>query len=207
MTTGGEPNARLEAIVLAAGFGSRFGGGKLSVPWRGGRLIDGALATAFAAPVRTVTVVTGADPNVAAAARAFAHGAGQTHRLRVIHAVDHARGMSASLKTGIAGLPYDAAGAFVFLGDMPAVRVDTLTGLINAMADGARAAAPVYRGQRGHPVLFSRALFASLAGLTGDEGARGMLAGLGDALALWSVDDPGVLVDIDRPEDLDHPNP
>ncbi|HEY9219590.1 MAG TPA: NTP transferase domain-containing protein, partial [Phenylobacterium sp.] len=38
--------------MLAAGAGSRFGGGKLLTPWAGGVLLDGALAAAFAAPVR-----------------------------------------------------------------------------------------------------------------------------------------------------------
>ena len=51
----------IHALVLAAGFGSRFGGGKLMTPWRSGVLLDGALAAAFAAPVGAVHVVVGAD--------------------------------------------------------------------------------------------------------------------------------------------------
>ena len=51
----------LEAIVLAAGSGRRFGGGKLTSPRGDGLLLDGALEAAFAAPVRTVSVVWGAD--------------------------------------------------------------------------------------------------------------------------------------------------
>src|SRR5690349_19826417 len=115
MKTGGEAgrmNRPLEAIVLAGGFGARFGGGKLTAPWRGGVLIDGALAAAFAAPVRSVTVVTGADAAVADAAQAFAADRGETARLRLVHAPDHAEGMAATLRTGIASLPQDAAGAF-----------------------------------------------------------------------------------------------
>ncbi|HEX7947277.1 MAG TPA: NTP transferase domain-containing protein, partial [Phenylobacterium sp.] len=52
---------RFASLVLAAGAGSRFGGGKLTAPFRDGVLLDGALAAAFAAPVRIVTLVTGAD--------------------------------------------------------------------------------------------------------------------------------------------------
>ena len=48
-----------EAVVLAAGAGRRFGGGKLLAPWAGGALLDGALAAALAAPARRVIVVTG----------------------------------------------------------------------------------------------------------------------------------------------------
>ena len=92
-----------EAIVLAAGAGSRFGGGKLLAPWMGGVLLDGALAAAFAAPVGRVIVVTGVDSEaVAAAARAFAQRTGETERLHVVHAEDHAQGMGASLRRGAA---------------------------------------------------------------------------------------------------------
>lgn len=203
MATGGEANQTLEAIVLAGGFGSRFGGGKLTAPWRGGRLIDGALNSAFAAPVRTVTVVTGADGAVADAASAFATGAGQTGRLRLVHAADHAEGMAATLRTGIASLPEDTAGVFVFLGDMPLVPAAILPVLAGALADGGSAAAPIFEGRRGHPVLFGAALFPGLLALTGDEGARQVLRTLGPALVLVPAPDDGVLVDIDTRTQLE----
>lgn len=190
----------LHAIVLAAGSGARFGGGKLTAPWKGGVLLDGALAAAFAAPVRTVTVVTGADPEpVAAAARAFA---GADPRLRIIHAPDHAEGMGASLRTAIASLPADAAaGAFVFLGDMPRVPHAVLPALAEALKT-APAAAPIFNGQRGNPVLLGAQLFPQLLALTGDQGARAVLRDLGPRLALVEAPDDGVLFDVDERGDL-----
>jgi molybdenum cofactor cytidylyltransferase len=196
----------LEAIVLAGGAGARFGGGKLTHPWRGGALIDGALAAAFAAPARSVTVVTGADPRVEAAAQAFAERVGESARLRIVHCEGHAEGMGATLRAGVASLPPNAAGAYVFLGDMPAIPPAILPALAEALAAGAPAAAPRYEGQRGHPVLFSAALFSQLSALTGDQGARDALRALGGRLALVETDDPGVLVDVDLPRDLD-PDP
>jgi molybdenum cofactor cytidylyltransferase len=192
----------LEAVVLAAGSGSRFGGAKLTAPWRGGVLLDGALAAAFAAPARCVTVVTGADPKVEAAARAFAAAEGQAGRLRIVHAADHAEGMAATLRAGIASLPADAAGAFVFLGDMPRVPHGVLVRQAAALATGATAAAPQFADQRGHPVLFGRALFPALRALTGDEGARSVLQSLGPALVLVDAPDDGVLIDVDTPGEL-----
>ena len=193
----------LEAVVLAGGAGARFGGGKLTHPWRGGVLIDGALAAAFAAPVRSVTVVTGADGEVDAAARAFAARIGAASRLRIVHCPDHAEGMGATLRAGIAALPPDAAGAFVFLGDMPLIPATALADLAAALAAGAPAAAPIFQGQRGHPVLFSAALFPQLRTLTGDQGARQVLRALGGDLVLLEAADDGVLTDIDHPRDLD----
>ena len=197
MTTGVEDNPAFEAVVLAAGSGSRFGGGKLLAAWNAGVLLEGALAAALAAPVRSVTVVVGADAEaVAAAARGF------DARVLVVHAADHAEGMGASLRTGIASLPADAAGAFVFLGDMPRAPHAVMQPMADALRAGALAAAPVFGGRRGNPVLLSSALFPQLLALTGDAGARGVLQGLGDRLALVESPDDGVLFDVDEPGDL-----
>jgi molybdenum cofactor cytidylyltransferase len=197
LATGEASEETLEAVVLAAGSGSRFGGGKLLASWGAGLLLEGALAAAFAAPVRSVTVVIGADAEaVAAAARSF------DPRVLVVHAPDHAEGMGASLRAGIASLPPDAAGAFVFLGDMPRVPTAILRRMAEALAGGAAAAAPVFEGRRGNPVLLSRALFPDLLALTGDAGARGVLQALGGRLALVESPDDGVLFDVDRPGDL-----
>jgi molybdenum cofactor cytidylyltransferase len=181
---------KLEAIVLAAGMGTRFGGGKLTAAFEGGRLIDGALAAAKAAPVRGVTVMVGADARVAAVA--------EEAGLRVVEATDYAAGLSASLRAGIASLPDDADGAFIFLGDMPRIPVEVLAQLADAMP-GHAAAAPVFDGQRGHPVLIGRELFDKVMGLTGDAGAGAVLAALGERLALVQTEDAGVLFDVDAP--------
>ena len=190
----------LEAVVLAAGSGSRFGGGKLLAAYGSGVLLDGALAAAFAAPVRGVTVVTGADADaVAVAARAF------DARVRIVHAADHAEGMGASLRTGIASLAPDVTGAFVFLGDMPRVPHGVMATLAEALANGAPAAAPTFQGRRGNPVLLSRELFPELLALKGDEGARSILRALGHRLVLIEAPDDGVLFDVDQRSDLDNP--
>jgi molybdenum cofactor cytidylyltransferase len=190
--------------VLAAGSGSRFGGGKLLAPWNGGVLLDGALAAAFAAPARSVVVVTGADPEgVGAAARGFAAHSGGAERLNLVHAEDYAEGMGASLRRAAAVLPDDCAGAFVFLGDMPRIPHAVLQPLADAVLAGAPAAAPRFDGQRGHPALIGRELLPGLLTLSGDAGARAVLKDLGPHLALIEAPDDGVLFDVDERGDLD----
>lgn len=192
-----------QALVLAAGLSVRFGAPKLLAPWRGGLLIEGALEAAFAAPVERVTVVTGGHATgVTAAAEAWAARAGTTDRLALVHAAGHGEGLSASLRAGVASLPESAAGAFVFLADMPAIPPGVAEALAVAMTADHDAAAPVFGGRRGHPVLLRQALFEPIRHLTGDHGAGHLLRGLGDRLALVPVADPGVLKDVDRPEDL-----
>jgi len=203
VTTGAsQTSANLDAIVLAAGMGSRFGGGKLLAPWRGGILLDGALAAAFAAPVRRVLVVWGADERVSAAAEDFARRAGDEARLRIVHAERFADGLSASLRAGVAALPPDCAGAFIFLGDMPRIPAAIPATLAQVLKPGVQAVAPTFSGQRGHPVLFGRKLLPSLLTLGGDQGAGSLLKGLGDRLVLIPAPDDGVLYDVDRREDL-----
>jgi molybdenum cofactor cytidylyltransferase len=184
----------VDAIILAAGSGSRFGGGKLMAPFRGGVLLDGALDAAFAAPVEGVIVVVGADPAVAAHAQA--RGA------RIVEAQDHALGLSASLKAGIVALPAEVAGALVLLGDMPRVPHAILAPLVEAVAAGALAAAPVFEGRLGNPAALSVALFPKVMTLEGDRGARVLIEGLGEALVRIPAPDAGILFDVDRPEDL-----
>lgn len=189
-----------EAVVLAAGAGSRFGGGKLLAPHAGGVLLDAALAAAFAAPVAKVIVVTGADGDaVAAAVRA---SPAVDDRLMLVHASDHAEGMGASLRRAAADLSAGCAGVFVFLGDMPRIPPAVFDPLVKAVRAGAPAAAPVFEGERGHPALIGAALLPQLRTLAGDAGARAILKGLGDRLALVEAPDDGVLFDVDERGDL-----
>lgn len=196
---------RLEAIVLAAGAGERFGGGKLVADYRGRPLLDHALDTALTAPVARVTVMLRpADP--ATAALVAARAAKTPGRLRAVIAAEAGEGLAASLRAGVAALDPATEGVLVFLGDMPGVPAD-LAGRLSARLEaglqaGVEIVAPVHAGRRGHPVLFARTCFAALRGLEGDRGAQGLMAGAGAAVALVETEDPGVLFDVDRPEDL-----
>ncbi|KSB88519.1 hypothetical protein AS593_12805 [Caulobacter vibrioides] len=195
---------RLEAIVLAAGAGTRFGGGKLLADYRGRPLLDHALDAALAAPVDRVTaVIRPGDAAVAAlvAARPETRASAPFGApLRTLAAPDAAEGLGASLRAGIAALDPATEGALVFLGDMPDVPHDLAGDLAAALSGGVEIAAPIHAGRRGHPVLFARACFSALMALTGDRGAQGLMAAR--AVALVETDAPGVLFDVDRREDL-----
>ena len=182
---------RLWSVVLGAGAGSRFGGDKLRTPFGSGRLIDASLAAARAAPVAGVVLVTRPGDRLV-----------ESPDVHVVEAADWAEGMAASLRAGIAALPADATGAFIFLGDMPRITHPVLPALAEALTAGALAAAPTFEGRMGHPVVFASALFPELLALQGDRGARAVLDRLGDRLALVEAADDGVLYDVDRPGDL-----
>lgn len=192
---------RLEAIVLAAGAGARFGGAKLLAPLNGAPLVAGALLTAFLSPARRVhvAVATGA---VGKAVKAMAERLAASERLVIVTVENASEGMGASLRAAAATLPKDAAGVFVFLGDMPRIDPATVTRLAQALTSPHDIVAPTYLGRRGHPVLFGASWFPALRALSGDEGARVLLENASARLTRVPVEDPGIHLDVDRPEDL-----
>src|SRR5262249_19625861 len=130
-------------------------------------------------------------------ALAAALGAAGAQIVRCANAGD---GMGSSLACGVAAAR-DAAGGVVALADMPWILPARMARVTAAVADGAPVAAPFHDGKRGHPVGFSAACYEKLAALTGDEGAKTVVAAYADELAHIDVDDPGTLRDVDTPAD------
>lgn len=185
------------AIVLAAGAARRFGGGKLTAPYRGRPLIHWSIGAALACPVETVTVILGADADRVAAAV----GQLRDPRLRTVMCADWTKGMSASLRCGIASLPKAAQAAVIFLADMPLVSSGLALELLSHVQHGAPAAIASCEGRPAHPVAIARDVFPILDRLTGDRGARTILEALAGTVRVTS-DDRGGIVDIDQPADL-----
>ena len=192
---------RIAALILAAGTASRYRAVDPSVATKlvalqgGVPLVRRVTEAALASRARPVIAVTG---HAEAEVRAALDGCAVTFARNA----DYASGLASSLRTGLAALPADAAGALVLLGDMPGVTAPLLDRLIAAFesGDGADAAVPVTGGRRGNPALLGRALFASAMALEGDEGARRLLARA--RVADVDVDDDGVLLDVDEPAAL-----
>jgi molybdenum cofactor cytidylyltransferase len=122
----------------------------------------------------------------------------------ILESRDTARGLGASLAAGIAAAS-DADGWIVALGDMPFIRAATIGAVRAKLAEGALIAAPVLAatGERGHPVGFASRLKDELLALDGDQGARAVIERHRDMLATVRVDDPGIVIDIDTPGDLE----
>lgn len=181
-------------ILLAAGAGSRFGGDKLLH-----RLPDGTpMAVAAAASLRPACarMLAVLRPGHAqlAALLAAAH-------CEIVFCADAAGGMGHSLAAGVQATS-GASSWIVSLGDMPFIASASHLAVAASLQAGASLAASQYQGRRGHPVGFSSQWLAQLAALSGDQGAKAILDEHRRQLVLCPVDDPGVLRDIDRKEDL-----
>jgi CTP:molybdopterin cytidylyltransferase MocA len=119
----------------------------------------------------TVVVVLGA---MAGDARALLEGLD----VEVVVADAWAEGMSASLRAGLSSLDPAADVALVSLVDLPDVGAAVVRRVLAAATDSAVLARAVYHGRPGHPVLLGRDHWAAvIASATGDEGAKGYLAG------------------------------
>jgi molybdenum cofactor cytidylyltransferase len=186
---------RIAGVLLAAGSGTRFGGDKLVHPLSDGVAIAAhAARNLLAARLEVVAVVRPGDFPLADLL--------EQEGCYVTVCADAARGMGHTLAHGIASAR-DAQGWVVALADMPCIRPATITTIADAIVAGAAIAAPAYRGERGHPVGFGSSLRGELLALSGDSGAKAVLARHADAVRLIECEDPGVVQDIDRPGDLE----
>jgi molybdenum cofactor cytidylyltransferase len=113
-------------------------------------------------------------------------------------------GMGASL-AGAVRAAGPRPGYLVALADMPFIRPSSIAAVRSALEGGAALAAPYFRARRGHPVGFGEQFFEELVSLQGDEGARSVLERHAERLVKIPLGDPGVVRDIDRPDDLAPP--
>jgi len=182
----------IAALLLAAGKSSRFGANKLMHPLGGMPIaLHSAIALKSAFP-HALAIVSPGSP-----VRAVLEQAG----LRTVVSERAAEGMGESLKTGVAATR-EADGWVVALADMPFIRPTTHLSIERALRRGAAIAAPAYEGERGHPVGLSARFRDELLSLEGDAGARFILKRHATGIALIEAGDPGVLKDIDTPQDL-----
>ena len=192
------PQQPIVGILLAAGAGTRFGGGKLVHP-----LDDGVAIAAHAAR----NLFAAELPLVVAVVRPGDFPLGdilEQEGCDVVPCAESVRGMGHTLAHGIQSTR-DVAGWIVALADMPRIKPETIKQVASALAAGAVIAAPSYKGERGHPVGFSAQLRDELLRLSGDSGARAVLERHRNDVQLIETDDRGVLVDIDVKSDLDRP--
>jgi len=185
------------AVVLAAGRGTRFGPApKLLALLDGTPLVRHVTEAAVRSSARPVIVVTGhrAD-DVEAAVR--------TQPVQVTRNSVFADGLSTSLQAGFSALPPGIEAAIVLLGDMPLVTADLINELAAAWRGSGQPAAliPVFDGQRGNPVVLSRALEDPIRELSGDAGAGRILRDH-PGVVEWPLKSPSILQDIDTPNEL-----
>ncbi len=180
------------AILLAAGKSRRMGCCKQLLPLGNSTVIARCLDTLVASGIDEIAVVVSPEVHgVAEAAR--------KHPVRVVVNSDANGDMASSVRAGRDALTAEAVGVIVFLCDYPLVSAGTITGLVMEHGDSPGSIIiPCQGGKHGHPLLFPRMILNELEnGLT----LRDLVRRDQSRISYLNVDDPGVLLDMDTPDD------
>lgn len=195
-----EPPA-VVALVMAAGVSRRFGGDK-----RRARLTDGRTLLAT-----TLTTVARAYPRWWLVTRpgddlelGEAFDPARHRRLTADHAGNGLGGSLGDAFRHLIARGDTATAAAVVLADMPWLSATTCARL-QRHAHAERIVMPCHQGKRGHPVLFGRVFWPTLAELETGDGARAVVEANRAAVSVVDVDDEGIWRDIDTPQDLPDP--
>ena len=196
--TGHSGHRGLCAVVLAAGASRRYGSPKQLARYRGEALVARSVRLAYEAGAGTVCVVLGYRSE--AIRRVLQQGrvpVGDTNTVRNPRWRD---GMGRSLACGVRTLDPRARAVLVCLADQPLLEAADLAVLVRAWRGSPQCiVASCYAGKPGVPAIFPRSHFAALKALSGDRGARVLLASSNNVL---SVPMPRAAVDIDDPQEL-----
>jgi CTP:molybdopterin cytidylyltransferase MocA len=180
--------------VLAAGGGSRFGGGKLLAELGGRPIIEAVFDNLGKAPVDEIIAIVGADAK-------RLRGVCERYGVKTVANEEWERGQSTSVLAGLRACGGEAA--VILLGDQPFIGAEAVERLVAAFAEGAKVAVATYEGKRRNPVLFSREVWPLLeAELAGDEGARSVLRRHPELVVEVPCEGVGDPTDVDTREDL-----
>jgi molybdenum cofactor cytidylyltransferase len=183
----------IAGIVLAAGGSSRFGSPKQLAELRGRPLLEHALDSIRGVPaVDPIVVVLGAEAERIRAAI-------DLDDLEVVVTADWPEGIAASLRAGVAAAS-GADAVVIVLGDQPLITPQVIAAVLDRFDTPQPAARATFGGAPGHPVLIKRSLFADVARLRGDAGARDLLEARG--VATVECGHLASAHDVDTPRDL-----
>jgi CTP:molybdopterin cytidylyltransferase MocA/SAM-dependent methyltransferase len=182
------------ALILAAGRGTRFGGGKMLAPIDGRPMLQHVLDLAAAAGLAPVAVVLGEDADAIEVLVSWR----DEQRVRN---EDPGRGLSSSLKLGLDALG-ESDRVIVLLGDQPRLTLEQLRTVTNTASDPEKPiVVPRYSdGRPGNPVLLERGAWALAGSLEGDRGMSQLFDAHPELVRY--VDVEGQNPDIDTADDL-----
>ncbi len=185
----------INAIVLAAGESRRMGMPKALLRFGDTTFLSQIVSVLQQSEVDGVTVVLGAQ---AAAIRASTDLSG----VDVVVNEDYRRGQLSSLVAGLRSLPSQTEAILLCLVDNPLVTGAIVNRVVRAFHEtGKPIVIPVFKGRRGHPALFARAMFDGLLNAPADEGARYVVQSHRDQVFEVAMPEPAILTRIDTPED------
>jgi molybdenum cofactor cytidylyltransferase len=184
---------KVSAILLAAGEAKRMGRLKQLMPLGSSTMVEQAIDNLLASRVDEIVVVLGYKAEEVKKRIA-------DRPVKIALNPEYSQGMGTSIATGLKMVDSRAGAIMLALADQPFVDSPTIDRLIEEFqAHDKGIAIPVYRGRRGHPVIFSINYKAPLSGLTSDIGGREIIREHPEDVLQVAVDCEGIIIDIDIP--------
>lgn len=191
----------ISAIILAAGQSKRMGQPKMLLPWGGVTVIAQVITMYAAAGVDDILVVTGGARE---AVEAIVQECATKYPVRSLYNAAFQEGeMLSSLQCGLRALVDKGSGAaLIGLGDQPQVEAGSVKKVMDAHRQtGSPLIVPSYQMRRGHPWLVASRFWQELLDLTAGQTPRDFLNRHAHEIFYVDVKSPGVLADLDTPEE------
>jgi molybdenum cofactor cytidylyltransferase len=188
------------AIILAAGSSTRMGSQKMLLPFGESTILETVIQNILDSSIDSVLVVLGAN---------------HQEILKVIEPLPvevcintkHLSGMLSSVICGFNALPDDTGTVLIFLGDQPGIFPHVTNSIIDAYNESLHGIViPVTEYRRGHPLLVDFKYKREIERLDLEKGLRTLMHLFPEDVLEVEVDEPGILVDIDTPEDYSKAN-
>ena len=185
----------VDGVILAAGLSSRMERPKPLLNVGSMTFLERAILTLRAAGCRrTWVVVNATEDGTAEAAR--------KHDVEVVLNAQPESEPVDSVRLVLEQVPDDVAAVVVLPVDLPLISEDTVTAVVRSFRENPGALIlPFHNGVAGHPVLIGRDLFADIMSRPLEEGLRSLIMESARTLREVKVVDPGILIDIDTPDD------
>ena len=183
-------------VVLSAGESSRMGRPKALLPIDGQTFIECIVGALKRGGIERIVVVLGF--NADALRQQISH-----LPVEILVNPDHKLGQLSSLQVAVRHLQAapDCDGVMIHLVDHPYIEPRLVRLMLQRFEESkCSIVVPRHQSKRGHPVIFSRALFDELLGAPLDQGAKAVVnAHRQDTLEI-ETEDVGITLDIDTPE-------
>ena len=186
-------------IILAAGSSSRFGNTKQLLHFKGKTLLKHTIEAAAEAGAQPVVVVTGANADEISKEI-------KNEKVEIVFNENWDQGMASGIVIGLKNaiiLNKELEKVIITVCDQPFVSSSLFQQLIQQQTKNKKhIVASAYADTIGTPALFTSKYFPALIGLTGDQGAKGLLKKYSEDLA--TVDFPDGYIDIDTQKDYEN---
>jgi molybdenum cofactor cytidylyltransferase len=186
----------LAALILSGGASRRMGSPKALLPYRGGTFLEHLLKVTDHPRIGWRRVVLGAD--AAAIAESVKLPADE-----VVINDNWETGQLSSIQAGVRTLPAGTDGMLLCLIDHPLISRELVGALVERFYGlGKAIVLPVYKGRRGHPVIFAARLYEELLSAPLETGARAVVWAHGEEACEMETDEEGCVLNLNDPDAL-----